>query len=96
MASHYFDLTLKAGEEKTIIFVLGYVENPDEEKWEAHNVINKKKARAMQQRFMTTGQVDKAMEELKEYWDRLLRYMYWKAMTKSSTGWSISGTRISA
>ena len=26
----------------------------------------------MQQRFMTTGQVDKAMEELKEYWDRLL------------------------
>jgi len=72
VASHYFDLTLKAGEEKTIIFVLGYVENPDEEKWEAPNVINKKRAKAMQERFMTTGQVDSAMQELKAYWDDLL------------------------
>ena len=72
VASHYFDLTLKAGEEKTIIFVLGYVENPEEEKWEAPGVINKKRAKAMQERFMTTEQVDKAMKELKKYWDRLL------------------------
>jgi cellobiose phosphorylase len=72
VASHFFDLSLKAGEEKTIIFVLGYVENPDEEKWESHNVINKAPAKAMQKMFMTAGQVEKALDDLKAYWDELL------------------------
>ncbi|HOK43081.1 MAG TPA: glycosyl transferase, partial [Thermoclostridium caenicola] len=72
IASHYFDLTLKAGEEKTIIFVLGYVENPEEEKWESLNVINKKRAKAMQEQFKSSEQVDKAMQELRAYWDELL------------------------
>ena len=72
VASHYFDLTLKAGEEKTIIFVLGYVENPQEEKWEALNVINKKPAQKMQEAFKTTEQVNKALSDLKAYWDNLL------------------------
>lgn len=72
VASHYFNLTLQPGEEKTIIFVLGYVENPDEEKWEALNVINKKPAQKMQKQFETPEQVEKAMNDLKVYWDDLL------------------------
>ena len=72
VGSHFFDLNLKAGEEKTIIFVLGYVENPEEEKWEGRNVINKTRARTMQNQFQTTVQVENALNELKEYWDGLL------------------------
>ncbi|MCX7773425.1 MAG: glycosyl transferase, partial [Clostridia bacterium] len=72
VASHYFDLKLQAGEEKTIIFVLGYVENPDEEKWEALNVINKQPAKQMQERFKTPEQVQQAVLELQSYWEGLL------------------------
>ena len=51
MAAHcitLFDISLKPQEEKEIIFVLGYVENPDDQKWEALNVINKTEAKKMQ------------------------------------------------
>ena len=41
-ASHQINLKLKAGESKTFIFVLGYVENPEDDTWEAPSVINKK------------------------------------------------------
>lgn len=35
IASHMFDVELQPGEEKEFIFVLGYVENENEKKWEA-------------------------------------------------------------
>ena len=38
---------LAPGEEKTFVFVLGYVENPGDEKWEKPGVINKKPAQAL-------------------------------------------------
>lgn len=72
VGSHYFEITLKPGEEKTILFVLGYVENKPEEKWEALNVINKTPAKTMQDAFQTPGQVQKALFELKAYWENLL------------------------
>ncbi len=72
IASHFFDIDLKPQEEKDIIFVLGYVENPDDEKWESDNVINKTEAKKMQKRFETSSQVDNAVAELKAYWDNLL------------------------
>src|SRR6185436_6388511 len=34
IASHALEVTLAPGQEKTFVFVLGYVENPREEKWE--------------------------------------------------------------
>ncbi len=72
VASHFFDLKLLAGEEKTIIFVLGYVENPADEKWAALNVINKLPAKKMQDQFRTTKQVENAIAQLQKYWDELL------------------------
>ncbi len=72
VASHFFDLKLMAGEEKTIIFVLGYVENPADEKWAALNVINKIPAQKMQDQFRTTKQVENAIAQLQKYWDELL------------------------
>ena len=44
VASHGLDVTLAPGEEKQFVFVLGYVENPREEKWEKPGIINKKRA----------------------------------------------------
>lgn len=41
IASHQINVDLAAGETKTFIFVLGYIENPEDEKWESYGVINK-------------------------------------------------------
>ena len=47
----------RPGEEKTFVFVLGYVENPDEEKWEKPGVINKTQRQALIAAFSTPEQV---------------------------------------
>ena len=72
VASHRFDLTLEPGASEEFVFVLGYVENAPEEKFESPAVINKKKARAMMDAFATGAQVDAAFAALKAYWDDLL------------------------
>lgn len=72
VASHYFEIELGAGETRELIFILGYVENKDEEKWESKSVINKTKALATIERFNTPAKVNKALDELKAYWDNLL------------------------
>ena len=72
IASHRFDLTLEPGATEELVFVLGYVENPPEEKFEAPAVINKARARAMMEAFTTGEQVDAALAKLKAFWDDLL------------------------
>ena len=71
VASHYLELELAPGETKDLVFVLGYVENAPEEKWESKNVINKTKARETIARFDNAEKVDEAWMELKKYWDDL-------------------------
>jgi cellobiose phosphorylase len=72
IASHYLEVELMPGESKDFIFVLGYVENAEDEKWESKGVINKTKAKATLAKLDTTEKVDAAFAELKEYWDNLL------------------------
>ena len=72
IASHSINITLDPKETTEIVFVLGYVENENSEKWEAPGVINKKKAHEMMERFSTSANVDKAFEDLRNYWDDLL------------------------
>ena len=72
VAAERFDLTLEAGKSEEVIFVLGYVENPQEEKFSAPAVINKKKAREMMEVFSTGEKVDAAFNALKTFWDDLL------------------------
>ncbi|MGE5558064.1 MAG: GH36-type glycosyl hydrolase domain-containing protein [Bacillota bacterium] len=72
IASHSVALTLKPGGSKDFVCILGYVENAEDEKWEAPGVINKKKAHAMMKRFNTASMVDKAFEDLRDHWTRLL------------------------
>jgi cellobiose phosphorylase len=72
VASHCLEVTLKPGESKDFIFVLGYVENKEDEKWESKNIINKKKAKETIARFNTVDKVDAALADLRKYWDNLL------------------------
>jgi len=72
IASHFIEVELKPGETKDFIFVLGYVENDEDEKWESKNIINKQKARADIARFTTAEKVDASLGELRSYWDKLL------------------------
>ncbi|WP_372754461.1 GH36-type glycosyl hydrolase domain-containing protein [Labilibaculum sp.] len=72
IASHYIEVELKAGEEKEFVFVLGYVENKDEEKWASKGIINKTKAKAMMAQFDTTQKVEAAFANLQNYWSNLL------------------------
>ena len=72
IAAHEIDLTLAPGETKSLIFVLGYCENPDNEKWERPNVINKAPARELLNRYRTDEDVDNAFRALITYWTELL------------------------
>ncbi len=69
---HQVNMTLRPGEKKSLIFVLGYIENAEDDKWSAPGIINKKKAYAMQERYKTDAQVDAALAVLHEHWNKLL------------------------
>ncbi len=72
IASHQINVTLEPGESKTFVLVLGYIENPEDQKWEAPGIINKKPAEAMLAKYQTDADVDKAFASLNEYWNELL------------------------
>ena len=72
IASQQIDLSLAPGESRTFIFTLGYIENEENDKWEAPSVINKKKAFEMLSRYDSEDKVDRAFEELRTYWNELL------------------------
>jgi cellobiose phosphorylase len=72
MASHCIDVHLEPGEEKTIIFILGYVENAREEKWEAPGKVNKIKAHKLIASLNSPSAVDTALTALNAYWNDLL------------------------
>ena len=72
IGSHHLKVTLKPGEAKTYVFLLGYVENPKDDKWEALGVVKKAPALAMISRYDTAEKADAAFEELKKYWTGLL------------------------
>lgn len=86
IASHRLNVELKAGEEKTFVFVLGYVENDQDKKWTtqtkgellrtntASGIINKEKAYAIQERFSTKEKVEKEFSILKEFWNEILSH----------------------
>jgi len=72
VASHYLDVELEPGETRELVFVLGYVENAEDAKWESKGVINKAGAKRIIRKFETVEKVDAALADLADYWDRLL------------------------
>ena len=72
IASHFIEIELLPGQSETLIFILGYIENGDDEKWESKGVINKRKAHELISRFDTVEKVDNAFGALKAMWNSLL------------------------
>ena len=68
----HIHVTLAPGEEKKILFGLGYIENPQQEKFSAPGVINKTRAHAMIGRYATDAQIDTARAALAQHWENLL------------------------
>ena len=72
IASHEIDVTLAPGESRDFVFLLGYCENPADQKWEAQDVINKTPALKIQQAYASVSSVDAAFDALCAYWKQLL------------------------
>ena len=72
IGSHQINVTLAPGESKSMIFVLGYCENPNDQKFTAQDVINKKPADELLSKYKTDEQVDAALKKLKDDWEELL------------------------
>ena len=51
---------------------MGYAENLKEEKWETANIINKKPAEILLEKYASKQSVDQAFAALKNYWTELL------------------------
>ncbi|MCM2680498.1 GH36-type glycosyl hydrolase domain-containing protein [Echinimonas agarilytica] len=72
VAAHQVNVDLQPGESKTLVFVLGYIEVPFEDKWESKGVINKTPARAMMAKYDNAEKVAASLQQLADYWDDLL------------------------
>lgn len=74
VGSHHVKLTLQPGETKVINFVLGYQENPRDQKFDPADsqILNKQYVKPTIAQFLKSETIDAAFAELKAYWDRLL------------------------
>ncbi|HEU0291496.1 MAG TPA: glycosyl transferase [Anaerolineales bacterium] len=74
MGSHHVKIQLQAGEQKQIIFILGYQENPKDDKFDppGSQVINKRRAKQALEKYLQPANADKAFDELHDYWTMLL------------------------
>ena len=72
--SHHIKVNLKPGQTKEIIFVLGYHENPVDQKFDPPDsqTINKKTVKPVIAKYLDGKNVDAAFQTLREYWNQLL------------------------
>lgn len=82
IACHELTINLKPGEEKSFIFTLGYIENEQDKKFIAPNVINKDKAYALINKYDNVQSFDEEFIKLKEYWVNLLSKFHISSTSK--------------
>jgi cellobiose phosphorylase len=77
IGSHHVKVTLQPGESRTILFVLGYHENPRDQKFNPpeSQTINKRTVKPIIAKYLNQANVKAAFAELKTYWDSLLNVM---------------------
>lgn len=63
---------LKPHESKSFMYLLGYVENADDDKFESPGIINKKNAVKLIEKYSKDEQVEQAFNDLAKHWDNLL------------------------
>jgi cellobiose phosphorylase len=74
MGSHHVRVALEPGETHQVVFLLGYHENPRDQKFDppGSQRINKRTVKPVIARYLARDNVDAAFEALRAYWDGLL------------------------
>jgi cellobiose phosphorylase len=74
MGAHQVKLELAPGETRQVVFILGYHENPVDEKFDppGSQTINKKNVKPVIARYLRSKQADAAFERLRDYWEQTL------------------------
>ncbi|MCX6030613.1 MAG: glycosyl transferase [Chloroflexi bacterium] len=74
IGSHHVRLSLAPGESRTILFVLGYAENPSDAKFDPPDsqTINKRQLLPVLREFLDPAAVEAARAELAASWERVL------------------------
>jgi len=74
IGSHHVKVQLNPGQQKKIIFLLGYQENPKDRKFDPPDsqTINKKKVKPIITRYLRPANVEDAFDALRLHWDNLL------------------------
>lgn len=75
IAAQHVKVKLEAGEQKKIIFILGYHENPKDKKFDPPNsqIINKNLVLPTIKKYLQADVVEGAFQSLKKHWDVLLK-----------------------
>ncbi|HOC24269.1 MAG TPA: glycosyl transferase [bacterium] len=74
IGSHHLKLNLNPGETRQVIILLGYQENPKEDKFDppGSQIINKKRVKPVIAKYLKPREVEKAFSALRAYWDGIL------------------------
>ena len=69
---HQIDIEIKPGETKDINFILGYGENPEENKFLENGKIRKDEFYSVKEKYNSSENILAAFDEMKAYWNELL------------------------
>jgi cellobiose phosphorylase len=74
IGSHHVKINLKPGESKQVIFILGYQENPKDQKFmpAESQTINKQYAQTVIAKYRDVQHVEEAFRSLRQYWEETL------------------------
>jgi cellobiose phosphorylase len=74
IGSHHIQISLQPGETRSVIFLLGYHENPPDNKFDPPRSqrINKRSIKPIIKRFLNPPEADAAFESLKASWQEVL------------------------
>jgi cellobiose phosphorylase len=77
IGSHHVELDLAPGEERELVFLLGYAENPADEKFDppGSQTLDKRRVRPVIERYLQADEVGRAFDRLGERWSELVGAM---------------------